>query len=241
MIKDKLVEYRHGDTVMEGLLAFDDAWQKPRPAVLIAHAWGGRSEFEDGKARLLAEMGYAGFALDLYGKGRRGSTKEENAKLMEPFMKDRALLQARMQAALETARAQEQVDRGRIAVMGFCFGGLCALDLARTGADVRGAVSFHGLFIPPGNTQGKKIRAKVLALHGHDDPMVPVEQVVALEKELTEAGADWQIHVYGNTMHAFTNPHANDPGFGTVYSEAADRRSWQALLNFLAEVLDGES
>src|SRR5690606_27512033 len=213
MIKDKLVEYRHGDTVMEGLLAFDDAWQKPRPAVLIAHAWGGRSEFEDGKARLLAEMGYAGFALDLYGKGRRGSTKEENAKLMEPFMKDRALLQARMQAALETARAQEQVDRGRIAVMGFCFGGLCALDLARTGADVRGAVSFHGLFIPPGNTQGKKIRAKVLALHGHDDPMVPVEQVVALEKELTEAGADWQIHVYGNTMHAFTNPHANDPGF----------------------------
>jgi dienelactone hydrolase len=239
MIKDKLVEYRHGDVLMEGMLAFDDAWQQPRPAVLIAHAWGGRSGFEDGKARLLAEIGYAGFALDVYGKGIRGSSKEENAKLIEPFLKDRALLQARMQAALETVRAQEQVDSSRVAVMGFCFGGLCALDLARTGADLRGAVSFHGLFVPPGNTAGRKIHARILALHGNDDPMVPVEQVTALEKELTDAGADWQIHVYGNAMHAFTNPEADDPGFGTVYNEAADRRSWQALLNFLDEIFGG--
>jgi dienelactone hydrolase len=111
------------------------------------------------------------------------------------------------------------------------------LDLARTGADLAGVVSFHGLFKPPGNTAGVKIRARVLALHGHDDPMVPPEDVLALEKELTEAGADWQIHVYGNTVHAFTNPQANDPAFGTVYNAVADRRSWTALQNFLSETL----
>ena len=236
MIKDRSVEYRHGDTVLEGVLAWDDAWQTPMPGVLISHAWGGQGAFETEKARRLAEVGYVGFALDLYGKGIRGASPEENAKLMQPLLKDRPLLQARMQASLAALRAQKEVDKSRVAVMGFCFGGLCSLDLARSGADLRGAVSFHGLFVPPGNTAGRKIGAKILALHGNDDPMVPVEQVVGLEKEMTQAGADWQIHVYGNAVHAFTNPEANDPRRGTVYNEAADRRSWQALLNFLEEI-----
>lgn len=236
MIRTRPVEYKHNGVVLEGMLAYDDSWQAPMPAVMISHAWAGRGEFEIDKAKAIAEEGYAGFALDLYGKGVLGNSKDENSKLMQPFLKDRAMLQSRLHAALDAIRAQKEVDPKRIAAMGFCFGGLCVLDLARTGADIMGVVSFHGLFHPPGNTAGKKIKAKVLALHGMDDPMVPPEQVIALAKELTASGADWQIHAYGNTMHAFTNPEAKDPAFGTVYNEDADRRSWQALDNFLEEI-----
>lgn len=237
MIKERPVEYRHDGVLLEGMLAYDDAAKSRRPGVLISHAWAGRSGFECEKARALAKLGYAGFALDLYGKGVLGKGPDENMKLMQPFMQDRGKLQDRLKSALSAFQSQPEVDKSRIVAMGFCFGGLCALDMARSGADVRGVVSMHGLFTPPGNTKGKKIKAKVLALHGNDDPMVPVAQVEDFEKELTEAGADWQIHVYGNTMHAFTNPEANEPARGTVYNAAADRRSWKALINFLEEVL----
>jgi dienelactone hydrolase len=181
-------------------------------------------------------LGYVGFAVDMYGKGILGSGPEENARLMQPLMEDRAMLQKRMQAALHAVKSLPWVDDGKIAAIGFCFGGLCVLDLARTGAGIKGVVSFHGLLVAPGNTQGNAIKAKVLALHGHDDPMVPPEQVLAFEREMTEAGADWQLHTYGHTMHAFTNPAANNPDFGTVYQADADRRSWQAMQNFLAEL-----
>lgn len=237
-IQTTAIDYRHDDTCLEGFLAFDDSQSRPLPAIMIAHAWGGRDDFVCNKARKLAELGYAAFALDMYGKGILGSSPEENARLMQPFMKDRGLLQARMQVALDAVRKLPQVDPKRVAALGFCFGGLCVLDLARTGANLCGVISFHGLFIPPDNRSGKRIAAKVIALHGHDDPMVTPEQLNALARELTEAGADWQIHIYGKTMHAFTNPRANDPGFGTVYNETADRRSWVSMQNFLAEVLN---
>lgn len=237
-VKTETVPYRHDQTLLEGFFAVDDAAPRPLAAVMIAHAWGGRDDFVCDKARRLAELGYAAFALDMYGKGVLGSGPEENARLMAPFMENRALLQARMGAALAAVRGLSQVDSERIAAMGFCFGGLCVLDLARAGADLRGVISFHGLFDPPGNTAGQRIKAKVLALHGYDDPMVAPAKVIALADELTAAGADWQIHAYGNTVHAFTNPRANDPGFGTVYDATADRRSWQSLQNFLAEVLN---
>jgi dienelactone hydrolase len=237
-IQTRAIDYAHAGAALEGYFAYDDRRAQPLPAVLIAHAWGGRDEFVCAKAQKLAELGYAAMALDMYGKGVLGSGPEENGKLMQPFMADRALLQSRMLAALDALRLQPEVDSKRIAAFGFCFGGLCVLDLARTGADLRGVVSFHGLFVPPGNTGGRHIKAKVLALHGFDDPMAPPEQVVALGRELTEAGADWQIHAYGNTVHAFTNPAANDRSFGTVYDETADRRSWQSLKEFLAEVLN---
>jgi dienelactone hydrolase len=237
-VQTRDIDYRHADTLLSGYFACDDRFPLPRPAVLIAHAWGGRDAFVCEKACHLAELGYAAFALDMYGKGVLGSGPEHNAQLMEPFMADRGLLQARIAAALDTVRPLPEVDPGRIAAMGFCFGGLCVLDLARTGADLRGVVSFHGLFAPPGNTAGRKIRAKVLVLHGYEDPMAPPDQAVALGRELTEAGADWQIHMYGHTFHAFTNPMANDRTFGTVYDPTADRRSWQATQNFLAEVLN---
>jgi len=233
---EQLIDYREGETELEGFFCFDESRPGPLPAVLISHAWGGRDDFVADKARQLARLGYAGFALDVYGKGRRGSSREENARLIEPFMQDRSLLVRRMQAALGAVRDLPQVDERRIAAMGFCFGGLCVLDLARSGADIRGVVSFHGLLKPSG-LPPRRISAKVLVLHGHDDPMAPVDDVMALEQELTEAGADWQLHAYGGTMHAFTNPAARDPDFGTVYQAAADRRSWTALLNFLEEVL----
>lgn len=230
------VDYLDDGVVLEGFFAYDEAISGQRPLVLIHHAWGGRDEFVANKARKLAELGYLGFATDMYGKGIRGSGPEENGRLMQPFMQDRAKLQQRLLAALANAKLLPWADNQRIAAMGFCFGGLCALDLARTGAEIAGVIAFHGLFVPPANLPSPKIKAKVLALHGHDDPMVPVEQVIALQSELTAAGADWQIHVYGNTMHAFTNPIANDPGFGTVYQADADRRSWQTACNFLAEI-----
>lgn len=234
---EKLIEYTHDGAVLEGYMAWDEGRVGPLPGVLISHAWGGRGEFECEKARMLAGLGYCAFALDLYGQGVLGADTEENARLMKPFVEDRAMLQSRLTAALETFAGQPEVDADRIAAIGFCFGGLCVLDIARIGAAVRGVVSLHGLFVPPGNTAGNKITAKVLALHGHDDPMVPVEMVNALEQELTEAGADWQIHVYGNTMHAFTNPAANDPGHGTVYNPVAARRAWVVTEDFLEEVL----
>ncbi len=236
MIQESLIEYEHSGTVLEGWLAYDDSTDFPVPGVMVAHAWGGRGEFECNKARALAKLGYTGFALDLFGKGVLGSGPDENQKLMGPFLEDRALLQSRMTAALDTLKSQTEVDADRLAAIGFCFGGLGVLDLARIGTDIRGVVSFHGLFMPPNNTEETQIKAKVLALHGNDDPMVPADDVVALGKELTAAGADWQIHTYGNTLHAFTKPEANDPGFGTVYNEQADRRSWQAMKNFLEEI-----
>ncbi|MDP3878595.1 MAG: dienelactone hydrolase family protein [Methylobacter sp.] len=230
------VIYLDGDVVLEAFFAFDDTLTGQRPAVLINHAWGGRDDFVAEKAKKLAELGYLGFAVDMYGKGVLGTNPEENMALMQPFMADRAMLQRRIKAALAAVKLMPWVDDSKIAAMGFCFGGLCVLDLARTGVDIKGVVSFHGLLLPPGNTRGNTIKAKVLALHGNDDPMVPPEQVLAFEQEMTEAGADWQLHSYGNTMHAFTNPAANDPGFGTVYQPDADRRSWLAMQNFFAEI-----
>lgn len=235
-IHTKTVEYKDGDQLLEAYMAWEDGNHDPRPGVMISHAWGGRSEFEEGKAEQLAELGYVGFAIDLYGKGVRGTTNEENAALMQPLLDDRALLQRRMKLALDQVRRQKEVDIARVAAMGFCFGGLCVLDLARTGADIAGVAAFHGLFGKPGNTDGNSIKAKVLALHGWNDPMATPDQVLALSEELTAAGADWQIHAYGGTMHAFTNPTAADPDFGTVYNPDADRRSWQSLQLFLAEV-----
>lgn len=236
-MQEKLVEYECDGVTLEGFMAWDDAAAQPSPGILVAHAWGGRSEFEDNKVRALAGQGYVGFALDIYGKGRRGSNTDENSALMGPFIEDRALLRARLLSALETLREQPEVDGGRCAGMGYCFGGLCMLDLARAGAEVAGVISIHGLFNPPG-IDGGPMSAKVLVLHGYDDPMVPPQSIIELGTELTEAGADWQLHAYGGAMHAFTNPQANDPDFGTVYHPAADARATRSIDDFLREVLD---
>jgi dienelactone hydrolase len=232
----KNIDYEDGSRLLEGYLAYHDA-DKPKPAVLVAHDWSGRREFACKAAERVADMGYVGFALDMYGKGIFGADGdvEKNGALMSPFAKDRALLRRRIGAALNTVQQLPQVDGTKIAAMGYCFGGMCVLELARSGADVRGVVSIHGIFAP-GNVANEKITAKVLCLHGHDDPMVPPEQVIAFETEMTQAGVDWQIHIYGGTMHAFTNPKANNPDFGTVYKEAAANRAYQSIANFLREI-----
>ncbi|MBT8102648.1 MAG: dienelactone hydrolase family protein [Gammaproteobacteria bacterium] len=235
-IQNRLIEYHDGSVVLEGLLAWDDSVSGPRPGVLVSHAWGGRSDYEDSKANKLAELGYAAFSLDLYGKGVRGDSPETNAALMQPFLDNRALLQERLLLALATLRDQGEVDASDVAAIGFCFGGLCVLDIVRTGEDLAGVVSFHGLLGPPGNTGGNRIKAKILVLHGWDDPMATPDAVIALSEELTSMGADWQLHAYGNTVHAFTNPAANDRDAGTVYDAAADQRSWIAMQNFLQEM-----
>jgi dienelactone hydrolase len=235
-MREQYIEYRDGETLLEGFLCYDESQPGPRPAVLINHAWGGRDEFVERKARRLAWQGYACFALDNFGKGKRGTTPEESSALMTPFMNDRAMLRKRLLAGLAAAKAMPLVDARRIAVIGFCFGGLCALDFARADADVRGVVSFHGLLKPSGLTE-PKIRARVLMLHGYDDPLAPPDDVLAVAKEFTAAGADWQLHAYGQTVHAFTNPAANNRAGGMQYDEAADRRSWHALEEFLSEVL----
>jgi dienelactone hydrolase len=235
-MREQYIEYRDGETLLEGFLCYDEAQPVPRPTVLINHAYGGRDEFVERKARRLAWSGYACFALDNYGKGKRGTTPEQSSALMLPFMNDRAMLRKRLLAGLAAVQALPIVDARRIAVLGFCFGGLCALDFARADADVRGVVSMHGLLDPSALTE-PKIRAKVLMLHGYDDPLAPPEALHAVAREFTTAGADWQLHAYGHTVHAFTNPVANNRAGGFQYDEAADRRSWHALEEFLAEVL----
>lgn len=212
------------------------AEEGPHPAVLIFPTWAGRGAAEEALAQRLAGQGRIGIACDLYGEGRTGGDARENEALMTPLVSDRALLRARLGSVLSAARGLDGVDPGRIAAVGFCFGGLCALDLARSGADLAGVASIHGLLHPPGLPQGE-IRASIIAFHGWDDPMAPPDALVALGRELTEAGADWQIHAFGGAMHAFTNPAANDPGAGLVHEPRAAARTFAGLETFLKEVL----
>lgn len=235
-IVSRYVDYADAGQPLKGYMAWDDAVSERLPAVLVSHAWGGRAPFENSKAEWIAGLGYVGFALDCYGAGVLGSSPEENGALMQPFLDDRGRLLGRLQAALAAVRAQPEVDPKRIAIMGFCFGGLCALDLARSGADILGAVSIHGLFNAPPVTH--RIGAKVLALHGWEDPLAKPDSVLGFAEEMTRAGADWQVHAYGRTVHAFTNPEANSYESGMAYNADADRRAFESIVNFLEELFD---
>ena len=234
-----LYMHHDGSAELEGYLAYPAGPSKsPLPVVLIAHAWGGHDEFVRSKAHMLADLGYIGLAIDVYGKGRRGSSPEENSALMTPWLKDRAALRTRLLAAVSAARTIEGGDPERLGVIGFCFGGLCALDLARANAPgLRAAVAFHGLFMPPNLGAQPSIKAKVLALHGYDDPMATPEAMVGFANEMTAAHADWQVVAYGATGHAFTNPHAHDHANGLFYREIIANRAFRAMQNLLAEAL----
>lgn len=231
------LSYQNNGNSYEGCLYLNES--KAAPGILVCHAWAGRSEFEDNRARDLAQAGYTALSIDLYGVGVRGTNKEECSQLIAPFMADRSLLLSHMRIWLKLLKEHPAADAQNTAVIGYCFGGLCALDLARSGTDLQGAVSFHGLLgtPEPQTDADNRITARVLALHGWNDPMVTPQQVLAFSEEMSAAGADWQLHAYGNTVHAFSNPRANDPDLGTVYNAVADRRSWQSAQQFLAEVL----
>lgn len=231
-----LFDYSGGGKTFEGYLA--RPYTANAPIILVAHAWAGQGDHEREAADKLAGLGYIGFAIDVYGKGNRGATMEENETLMNPMLANRAELQACLAIALDTARSLGNADTTRIAGIGYCFGGLCVLDIARMGTDVKGVVPFHGIFRPAENIPEPKISAKVLALHGWDDPMAKPEDVIALGKEMTAAGADWQLHAFGNTLHAFTHKGADMPDLGIAYSADADRRSWQMMTHFLEEIFD---
>jgi len=237
VIETSVVEYSVAGQSFEAFVARDPAWRGARAGVMVCHAWEWQDEFAREKARALAALGYVGFAADVYGKGRRAApgNREQAAALMTPLVNDRAMLRQRLLTSLEAMRRAPGVDARRCAAIGYCFGGLCALDLARAGAEVGGVVALHGLLggcaIP-----SARITARVLALHGWDDPMATPESVLAFAAEMREAGADWQLHAYGGTMHAFTNPAANDRAFGVQYRAEADRRSWAAMSDFLREV-----
>ncbi len=224
-------------TTLIGQLVYDTKDKQLRPIVLVAPDWSGCNDFAREKARFLASLGYVGFAIDMYGEGKTGVTHEEKMALVQPVLNDRLLIRQRMLAAMNKAITLPMADKNQIAAIGFCLGGMCVLDLARAGADIKGVVSFHGLLHAPDNLPKTKIQSKVLVLHGYDDPMVPSDQVNDFAREMTEAGADWQIHMYGHTTHAFMNPMANDPSFGTVYNAVAEQRALLAMKNFFAEVL----
>jgi dienelactone hydrolase len=247
-VRMRTIDYHDEGTVLSGELAWDDARTGPRPAVVIVHdAMKSTGGFEEGRAATLAGQGYAGFVLDVYGKGVHGRDFDESIALMTPFQQDRAGLVRRLQAGLATAAAQPEVDEEQLAAIGYCFGGMCVLDLARANAPLRGVASFHGLLTPPPSaiestaTNGSPfssapIEPRVLVLHGWDDPFVPEETVPAFAREMSARKADWQLIAYGNTVHGFANPSANMPAIGAMYDAKAERRSWQALTNFLGEI-----
>lgn len=202
------------------------------PAVLIFHAWAGKNGFVSQKAQEISKLGYHGIALDTYGKGVIGKTKDENASLMQPFMNDRSYLQKRLLSGVHFAKQLPYVDPKKLVVMGYCFGGLCALDVARSGEEILGAISFHGLLGGP-DSKNSTISPEILVMHGDNDPMVTSEDVRQFQEEMRRRNANWELVVFGNTYHAFTNPQANDKDFGTVYSKEADSRSFEYMRLFL--------
>lgn len=233
------LDYEEGDTVCKGeYFAPNNATDK-LPVVLVCYAWDGLIDEVRDKARKLAESGYIAFAIDVYGDGKTYTditTQLDEA--LGPYMADRALLLRRMEAGLTAAKTIPNADDSRIAAMGYCFGGMCVLDLARSGTtELKAAVSFHGALAPNGLDTPKSLSSKLLVLHGHDDPMIPQEHVAAFKAEMTEKKADWQFVSYSDTVHAFTRPDANMPKIGALYNPTTDRRSWQAMLNFFTEVL----
>ena len=232
-MKTETVNYQAKNIDLKGYVAFPDV--ENAPLVLIVHTWAGKDEFVHQRAEDLAALGYVGFAVDMYGNGKVGADTAENESLMTPLVSDRDMLKDRIVSALNYGKSLPGVDSSRAAAIGYCFGGLVVLDLARSGEDLSGVVSFHGLLMPSDISE-KGIKAKVLVLHGERDPMVPLDMVDTFQKEMTEAEADWQLHSYGGTYHAFTNPDANDPNLGTQFNKSANDRSWQSMKNFFAEI-----
>ena len=233
----KNVDYQQGGDTLQGYLAYDDSFKGKRPGVLVAHQWMGLGDYEKERARMLAQMGYVAFALDVYGKGVRPKSREEAGKLSGQYKANRPLLRNRARAAVIELRKQPNVDVNRLAIIGYCFGGGTALELARSGADVKGYVSFHGSLDTPTPADAKNIRGKVLVLHGADDPYSPMKDVIALMAEMKAAKVNYEVDLYGGTVHSFTEKEAgSDNSTGAAYNAQSDARSWARMKAFFAEI-----
>lgn len=236
-IETKTVEYRQGDTRLVGYLAYPKDMKAKRPGILVIHEWMGLNDYAKRRAEQLAELGYVALAGDIYGDGKIAANPEEAGKLAGTYKNDRPLLRARATAGLAALRAQSGVAADQVAAIGYCFGGTAVLELARSGADVAGVVSFHGGLDTPTPQDAKNIHAKVLALHGADDPLVPPEQVAAFEQEMRTGAVDWQLIAYGHAVHGFTNSaNGADTSKGVAYNADADARSWNAMRQFFDEI-----
>jgi len=237
-IKTHVVEYKDGDVTLEGFVAWDPAkFDKPMPGVLVVHQWMGLTDYEKGRCRQLAELGYVSFALDIYGKGIRPDNPQDAAKQAGVYKADRELYRRRLNLGLSKLKAQAAVSQNQIAAIGYCFGGTGVLELARSGAEISGVVSFHGGLDSPQPEAGKNIKCKILVCHGADDPFIPVKDIDAFKSELNEAKVDWQMDIYSGAVHSFTQPMAgNDNSRGAAYNEKADKRSWTAMNSFFGEL-----
>lgn len=237
LMKTQPLEYRRGDLIFRGFLADDPARISPRPGVLVAHEAWGLGEYAKQRAGRLAEMGYVAFASDMFGDGRQASTSQEGLGWTKALRADVPELRARIRLAFDVLAARPEVDPSRIAGIGYCFGGTSVLELARSGAPVRGVVSFHGGLATEKPAERGVVRAKIVSLTGDDDPFIPLTQVNAFIDEMKNAQTDYQVTVYGGVKHAFTNPRAGDRGVpGLAYDRSADERSWNAMHTFFQEI-----
>lgn len=237
-IKTETFDYKEGDTILEGLITYDAARAGKRPGVVIYPSWTGPGPHEANAAKKLAEMGYISICADIYGKGIKPKPMKDTAVEMGKYMGNRPLLRARANAALARLRQHPECNASRVGAIGYCFGGATSLELARSGADIRGAVSFHGDLSNPTPADAKNIKAPLLVLHGADDPVVPPPQVEGFMKEVRDAGVDCQFVAYSNTVHSFTDPSAgNNKSVGAAYDEKAAKRSWAHMAEFFRETL----
>ena len=231
------IDYRQGDTHLEGLLVYDNSVTTPRPGVLVFPEWWGLTDYPKHRAEQLAQLGYVAFAADMYGDAKTTDDPNDATKWMTSVKSDLNTLRARAQAALDVLSKDPHVDPAHIAAIGYCFGGTVALELARSGAPLVGVVSFHGGLDTPHPEDAKNIKGKILACTGGDDAFVPPAQVTAFEDEMRQGHVDWQVIVFGGAHHAFTNPQADSHHIPNIaYNADADRRSWAAMKAFFAEV-----
>ncbi len=236
-IKLETVEYKDGEIICEGAVAFDDANKTPRPGVLLVHDWMGAGDYAKSRARQVAALGYVCFVADIYGKGVRPANAGEAGGLAGKYKSDRPLLRQRVNAALAELKKNPLVVKTKTCAMGYCFGGTTVLELARSGAEVAGVVTFHGGLDSLNPVDGKNIKGKVLVLHGADDPFVKPADIAAFQEEMRGNKVDWQMVWYGDAVHSFTRPDSGtDKSKGAAYNEAADKRSWEAMKEFYSEV-----
>ena len=238
-IHTEAIEYKDGDYVLEGYIAYDESIAGERPGIIVVHDWMGVGEYTKMRCEMLAKLGYFAFAADIYGKGIRPANGEEAGKLAGKYKGDRKLYRSRVNAALEEMRKNNKVNKSSIAAIGYCFGGTGVLELGRSGADIKGIISFHGGLDTPTPEDAKNIKAKVLICHGGADPFVPAEQVKGFEDEMKNANVSYKFISYEGAVHSFTNPYSgNDPSKGAAYNEKADKDSWEDMKRFFSEIFN---